>query len=298
MQVSLTARFNLALVITMVIGVLISGYLAYRMEMRQAQQRVVHEAELMLKAAQASRRYTSEQVAPLLEAIDHDGFVPQKVPSYAAQRTLEILREAYPDYSYREVAMNPTNLDDLPTAWEVQLIRDLRADASKMYVLRRRHTENGALHYLAQPIRITDAGCLECHGAPADAPPALLRTYGSVNGFGWRMDEVIGAQIVSVPMTLAYREAWRSVYVTVVTQVAVFAIAAVVINLMARWFFARPLRRLAEQAERRSRGDLAAPDLPPFATRELEALRRALDRLSRSVAKAIARLERRGEAAE
>ncbi len=295
---SLPAKFNLAVVITMLIGVLISGYLAYRMEMRQAQERVVHEAEFMLKAAQATRSYTAEQVAPLLETPDHDGFVRQTVPSYAAQRTLDILERAYPDYSYREVALNPTNPADRPTGWEVQLIRDLRADASKMYVLRQRHTENGALHYLAQPIRITDAGCLECHGEPADAPPALVETYGTVNGFGWRMDEVIGAQIVSVPVTLAYRQARESVYVTVVTQVALFAIVAIVINVTARWFFARPLLLLAEQAERRSRGDLAAPDLPPFATRELESLRRALDRLSHSVAKAIARLERSGGAAE
>lgn len=295
---SLLTKFNLALVLTMVMGVTISGYLAYRMEMRQAREQVVHEAELMLKAAQATRTYTTEQVAPLLEGVEHDGFVPQTVPSYAAQRTLEILQRAYPDYSYREVAMNPTNLDDLPTGWEVQLIRDLRADASAMYVLRERHAEHGARHYLAQPIRITEAGCLECHGDPDRAPAALLETYGSINGFGWEMDEVIGAQIVSVPMAMAYRQARQSVFVTVLTQVAVFAIATIVLNLMARWLFTKPLARLADQAERRNRGDPQASALPAFETRELERLRRAVERLSLSVAKAIARLERKPDAAD
>ena len=35
------------------------------------------------------------------------------------------------------------------------------------------------------------------------APANLILTYGSANGFGWKLNEVIGAQIVSVPTTVA-----------------------------------------------------------------------------------------------
>lgn len=58
----------------------------------------------------------------------------------------------------------------------------------------------GLVLYLSHPIKITDPGCLACHGAPSDAPQTLLATYGSVNGFGWKLNEMIGAQIVTVPM--------------------------------------------------------------------------------------------------
>ena len=30
----------------------------------------------------------------------------------------------------------------------------------------------------------------------------MIKLYGTANGFGWKMDEIIGAQIVSVPMSL------------------------------------------------------------------------------------------------
>ena len=40
----------------------------------------------------------------------------------------------------------------------------------------------------------------------------MLDLYGIANGFGWKMNEIIGAQIVSVPMTvpIAARERRRS----------------------------------------------------------------------------------------
>jgi hypothetical protein len=38
---------------------------------------------------------------------------------------------------------------------------------------------------------------------PAAAPPAMLIQYGSMNGFGWKLGEIVGAQIVSVPATVS-----------------------------------------------------------------------------------------------
>jgi hypothetical protein len=35
----------------------------------------------------------------------------------------------------------------------------------------------------------------------------MIKLYGTANGFGWKMDEVIGAQIVSVPMSLPLKMA-------------------------------------------------------------------------------------------
>ena len=32
--------------------------------------------------------------------------------------------------------------------------------------------------------------CLECHDTPADAPKAMLNSYGPTNGFGWKAGEI------------------------------------------------------------------------------------------------------------
>ena len=38
----------------------------------------------------------------------------------------------------------------------------------------------------------------------------MIRQYGSNNGFGWRLHEIIGAQVVSAPMSLPFQMANRA----------------------------------------------------------------------------------------
>ena len=49
----------------------------------------------------------------------------------------------------------------------------------------------------------TQEPCLVCHDTPQRAPASMLAEYGDKHGFGWRANEIIGAQIVSAPMKLA-----------------------------------------------------------------------------------------------
>ena len=65
----------------------------------------------------------------------------------------------------------------------------------------------GAAVYLARPIKVTNVSCLTCHSTPDHAPAEMIRQYGSANGFGWKMDEVIGAQIVTVPTAVPLERA-------------------------------------------------------------------------------------------
>ncbi len=62
--------------------------------------------------------------------------------------------------------------------------------------------------YLARPIR-AQPECLSCHGLATAAPATLITRYGHDNGFGWQANEVIGAQIVSVPFADAVEGARR-----------------------------------------------------------------------------------------
>ena len=64
-----------------------------------------------------------------------------------------------------------------------------------------RETPTGRSLYLAHPIK-TDASCLECHSLPAHAPHAMVASYGTANGFGWKLNKLVGAQIISVPMSV------------------------------------------------------------------------------------------------
>jgi Protein of unknown function (DUF3365) len=51
---------------------------------------------------------------------------------------------------------------------------------------------------------------------PDQAPPEMIKLYGTANGFGWKEGDIVGAQIVSVPATVSERiadTAFRSILV-------------------------------------------------------------------------------------
>src|SRR5262249_6264191 len=129
------------------------------------------------------------------------------VPSFAAQTVYRSVRNRSPAYTYREAALNPTNTEDRATPFEVELINKFRADAALTELTGIRDTENGSVFYLARPIRITGAECLVCHSTPERAPPAMLAKYGSSNGFGWKVNETVGAQTLTVPIEEELRDA-------------------------------------------------------------------------------------------
>jgi protein-histidine pros-kinase len=77
---------------------------------------------VLLEMGVVMRSYTSKEIAPLVPQLGFDKFHPQIVPSYGAQTALAELRRRFPDYRYREASLNPTNIEDRATDWEVGLL--------------------------------------------------------------------------------------------------------------------------------------------------------------------------------
>ena len=125
------------------------------------------------------------------------------MPSWAAQTNLRALAKQFPDYTYKEAALNPTNPADSATDWESGIIAEFDHNPSLTEFTSTRDTPTGPILSISRPIRITDKDCLTCHSTPSAAPASMIDLYGSANGFGWKLGDVIGAQIVSVPMQVA-----------------------------------------------------------------------------------------------
>src|SRR5580698_7647748 len=176
---------------------LIAHY-AYNFLMNNARQQVLQEAELMAASASATKDYTDQQVSPILEKTPQhsSNFLAQTIPFSAANVTFKYLRSSYPDYVLREAALNPTNLDDRATEWEVDLINYFRNNPGQTQHVGERSTPTGQVLYVAAPI-VAAQGCLQCHTQPAIAPRAMIRHYGPDHGFGWKPNDIVGAQIVS-----------------------------------------------------------------------------------------------------
>jgi protein-histidine pros-kinase len=250
----LRAKFNLVMLAAFAVGFIVAAAVLYRVVSTNARDQVLQSARIMMTGADAIRSYTANYLQPLLPTEHAGKFVAETVPAFAAQKNFKILQDRFSGYSYREAALNPTNLVDRAYDWEADIIRSFRDDPTREEVITERDTPTGQLLHLARPIRIRSEACLTCHSTAERAPPALTRTYGTVNGFGWTMNEIIGAQILSVPMALPFELAQKSYMTSLVIIVLVFGVIFAVVNLLMHFLVLGPIKQVSAVADAVSMG--------------------------------------------
>jgi HAMP domain-containing protein len=287
---SLLVRINLALGAVFVAAALIAGYACRTILEANAQREVFAEAGLMMDSALAIRDYTANEILPLLSERIQNEFPPQSVPFYAATQNFLRLRERHPEYTYKEATLNPTNPRDRAADWEGDIIQRFRNDARSRELVGERDTPMGKSLYLARPIR-NGAECSTCHGSPSSAPRTLIARYGADNGFGWQTNEVVGAQVVSVPFASATANAARAFRAFMTSLIAVFAAVFLVINAVLYVLVVRPMQRIARVADRLSLGDMSAEDFPQRGAKEIASVTRSFNRMRKSLEKALRLLE-------
>lgn len=288
---SLTAKFNLVLIAVFSLGLAVSGYISYSILQDNARNEVVERAGLMMESALAVRGYTVDEIRPLLAEQMKKEFLPQTVPAYAATRSFNKMREKHPEYAYKEATLNPTNPQNRPVAWEEDIIKEFRNHADHGEIIGVRSTPTGESLYLARPIQIKNQGCLVCHSTVEAAPKTMLARYGNANGFGWQLNEVIGAQIVSVPMSVPFEVARETFKTFMVLLFVIFAALIVILNLMLQTIIIKPVTRMSQIADQVSKGDLEAAELSEAGRDEISVLAASFNRMRRSLVKAMKMLE-------
>jgi|SRR5579862_9475728 HAMP domain-containing protein len=287
----LLAKFNLIFLVVFAIGLGVAAYVSKTFLERNARSEVVEQARLMMELTLSTRQYTVAQVRPVLRAhADPDTFVPQTVPAFAATETFSYVHSQYPDYTYKEATLNPTNLQNRATDWEADVVNVFRSNSTLKEFVGERETPTGKSLFLARPIR-TEQSCMECHSTPSVAPPAMLKIYGSANGFGWKPGEVVGAQIVSVPEAVPLRLAAAAFRELVTALLGVAAFILLALNALMILTVVRPVARLSASADAISKGNLEVPEQPAHGKDEISVLADAFNRMHRSLVKAVKMLE-------
>jgi len=287
----LLVKFNLIFVGVVAVGLAISGWITRDLLQANAREEVQNNARLLMESATAVRGYTAGQITALLEAQMQQQFLPQAVPSYSATEVQNTLHAKYPEYAYKEATLNPTNPRDRATGWEVDIVGHFRNNAELKEYVGQRDTPSGPSLYVARPLRITNGACLRCHSSVEAAPKTMVARYGPANGFGWQMNEVIGAQIVSVPMDVPLARADRSFKLFMAALVAVFLAVGVLLNGMIWTLVVQPVTRLSALADRVSQGDLAAPEFSSHSRDEIGVLATSFARMRASVVQAMKMLD-------
>jgi HAMP domain-containing protein len=284
----LLLKFNLIFLLLAGTGLAIVAHVAYRFLMENAKTQVVQQAQLMMESARATRDYTSEELKPLLSRVTGHGdeFIPQTVPAYGATQSFARLRTRYPDYTYKEAALNPTNPRNRAEDFETDIINTFRNHPERREIIGERETPTGEALYLAHPIQVKQS-CLECHDVASRAPASLLNTYGSSNGFGWKLGEINAAQIVSVPTAVPIKIADKAYKTLIAYLIVTFLFTLLAIDAALYFVVIRPVVALSGTADRVSRGDLDVPEIPVHGKDEISGLTASFNRMYVTVVKAL-----------
>ena len=127
---------------------------------------MLNEANLIMRSGTAIRGYTQKEIRPLISDQMAVRFLPHSVPSWSAQTVLRQVQKDFPDYSYKEAALNPTNPSDRATPWEADIINVFKRDRELAEFVTTRDTPTGQFLTFARPVPADRRGL---PGLPLDA---------------------------------------------------------------------------------------------------------------------------------
>lgn len=292
-KLKLRQKFTAALLLILLGGILLSHVTLSTVLRKNAEAEVTTTALLLMETMNSVRNYTSDRVKPeLIDRLDTQ-FLPETVPAFSAREVFENLRKNsdYNEFFYKEATLNPTNLRDKADAFEAELVGDFKADDSKQEINGMRIAQGRKIFYIARPIKITKASCLECHGQASAAPPSMIDFYGPNNGFDWQMDEIVGAQMISVPASTVIDKANKATFLLLGVVSLIFGLILFLVNLLLSRQVVTPLKRIARMAEEVSRGNMNI-EFEQKSNDEVGMLARSFTRMKRSLMLAMDRINR------
>ncbi|HEX4185342.1 MAG TPA: DUF3365 domain-containing protein [Stellaceae bacterium] len=284
-------KIDLAMACAFLIGLALAGFGAYQILRKNALEDSLQNARIIIEEASADRTYTADSIKPLLEQQMKVQFLPHSIPSFSAINIFKIVRQKLPEYTYREPTLNPTNINDRAIDWEADIINGFRDDASKGETMITRDTPGGQFLVLARPLKAGSQACLSCHSTPEAAPATMVALYGSQNGFGWKLGEIVGAQMVSIPLGVPLGRAYQALLWFMLALAATFVVIIIIVDLLLRTLVVKPVAEISEMADKVSMGQLNTPEYVRNSNDEIGSLSQSFNRMRRSLQNAMKMLE-------
>lgn len=292
-KLGLKQKFTILLTIILLAGLTLSGATLSTVLRQNARRDVAATALILMETMGSVRDYTSTQINPeLSDRLDVE-FLPQTIPAYSAREVFENLRNNpdYRDFFYKEATLNPTNLRDKADSFETELVNRFRQDQNLKELSGFRAVPSGKVFYIARPLPVSQESCLQCHSTPDIAPKSMIERYGTGGGFGWQLNEVVGARIISVPASRVINKANQSSLLILGIVSVIFAGVIFLVNRILNQQVIRPLKRMTRIAEEVSTGHTNV-EFEPLSNDEIGNLARAFKRMQLSLEIALKRLGR------
>ncbi|MBO3460831.1 DUF3365 domain-containing protein [Aetokthonos hydrillicola Thurmond2011] len=292
-NLNLKQKFTILLTIILVVGLSLSGLTLSYLLRQNASDEVAAKALALIDTMTSVRDYTLKQITPELTDKLETKFLPQTVSAYSAREVFDILRQKsdYRDFFYKEATLNPTNLRDKADTFETDLVERFRKDKDLKELTGFRSNRGDETFYIARPLAIRDQACLKCHSTPENAPKTQIDQYGTANGFGWKLNEIVAAQIVSLPTSKVIQKANQSSVQIIGLVFIVFISVIVLVNIFLNRQVIRPLKQITRVAEEVSTGHMEV-EFEQLYNDEIGKLAQAFKRMKLSLEMAIKRIKR------
>ncbi|MCC5630474.1 c-type heme family protein [Nostoc sphaeroides] len=292
-NLNLKQKFTILLLVILTFGLSLSGFALSSLLRENAKQDISSTGLMLMQTMSSIRKYTNTQVNPELADKLETEFLPQSVPAYSAREVFEILRKTpeYRDFFYKEATLNPTNLRDKADGFETEIVERFRNKSDLKEVSGFRSIPGGDIFYIARPLPITEQSCLKCHSVPEAAPPSMINLYGTANGFGWKLNEIVGAQIITVPANNVINKAHQSSLVIILIVSTIFIATILLVNFFLNRQVVMPLKRMTRIAEEVSTGHMDV-EFEQMSNDEIGNLAKAFKRMQLSLEMAMKRIKR------
>ncbi|QMS89977.1 DUF3365 domain-containing protein [Nostoc edaphicum CCNP1411] len=292
-NLNLKQKFTILLLIILTFGLSLSGFALSSLLRENAKQDISSTGVMLMETMSSVRKYTSTQVNPELADKLATEFLPQSVPAYSAREVFDILRKTtdYREFSYKEATLNPTNLRDKADGFETEIVERFRNKSDLKEVSGFRSIPAGDIFYIARPLPVSEGSCLKCHSIPEVAPQSMINLYGTANGFGWKLNEIVGAQIISVPANNVINKANQSSLLIILIVSTIFIVTILLVNLFLNRQVVMPLKRMTRIAEEVSTGHMEV-EFEQMSNDEIGNLAKAFKRMQLSLEMAMKRIKR------
>ncbi len=255
-------KVTLSLIVVFIIGILISGFALANVLEKKAESEVDSKASALMAMNNSIRTYTNDRVQPLLlpKLLTQEEFIPEAIPTYSVRETFEYFRKSpeFASYSYKDAALNPTNLRDKADEFEADIVKRFRGESETKSISGFRNMNGTQFYYTAKPFEIKNESCLRCHTTLDKAPKSQINTYGTENGYGWKLNEIVATQIVYVPAQKIFENANRSFMIVMGIVAMIFTAVVLMMNQLLKRTVLGRIKRISTVAEQVSIGDMNA----------------------------------------
>lgn len=284
---NLTIRKRIMVILAAVylVSLLVAVAGGYFVLKQETTREAIEKTELFAAVMSANQLYVAQNIRPEIKDRLPDLYFPEALVGIQMMvETAELIQQEYPEYIFRIVSPNPLNQNNLSDAFENRIIDEF---ASRQVESWEGFIKKDGKNFYATAIPIeARSGCIWCHSTPEEAHPDMVEEYGTESGYGYQLDEVVGARFIYVPTENAMQQTKKKLGISILVLSVLFLVAFLILDAVIVRSVVRPIEELTEVATEISKGkmdrefDVASDD-------EIKALADAFNRMKVSLMKAI-----------